>query len=348
MQILTSMISRRSALKRISPITALCFLAILTVRAYAAEFPAFPTGTAVTASEFNVRSGMGIVSYTTGLSTSAPFLAAVDPNAHIYTTVYNSPQWVLPTTAVDSHTGSYYLVKCSSAATCSVATAVYNGLAYMAFVDGTTGGLDVVSVTPIHGTTSFTYSLVYQDNGLTLTSAPGMTVYGSQLIIIYGTNNVAGLKNGTYATAFNGSTWTTRPQNSLSPTQPALVSFNGSLYIIEKQDNSSNGIFVHQGDANGVYIPGTLYQMSGGFTGAGISGVVYNGNIVLGIQQDASSHYFYVFSSSNPINGSSWTGQKYPNIQVGATPALATFGTGISLAFKSNNNNWLFTSFATH
>ena len=211
---------------------------------------------------------------------------------------------------VDRNTGARYNVNCNAGnpATCAPAVAVFRGNAYIAFADQNTHGLDVVQVSTIAGNAAWQYSLIHTETGVQLTSAPAMAVApdGVHLLIRYGTSNISGQNNATFTTEFDGTNWSTYTSAGFAPTQSAMVVFNGSLFVIDKQNNSSNGVFVSRADNNGVFIPGTAFQVSGWFTPAGINATVFNGNIVAVIQSTQSNHDLWVFSSPD---GTNWSGR---------------------------------------
>jgi hypothetical protein len=329
------------------PIICMSFLLGVSLQTYAQESPNFPSGTANSTADFTLENGVAITPYQNSLVGSSLFLAAVNGTQAITTAVStDGSTYEFPDINIsDSQTGDVYHVNCNDAvpAACGIATAVYNGSLYMAFANQATGGLAVVEATPIPGNAGYTYTVAHRDNNVSLTSAPGMIVSNGNLIIIYGTSNYS--VNGSYVTVLSGSTWTDEEQNSNAPTQPGLVNFNGTLYVITKQNNSDNGCFVAEANAStGVAISGSSKQIAGCFTGSGIAAAVFNNNIVFAIQSNASSHNLWAFSSPD---GSTWHSTSYTNNQLGGPAGLAVFNNGLALAYKGNTTQTLFGTFAT-
>jgi hypothetical protein len=317
-----------------------------TSSAFCQEFPDFPVGTGNSSSILEY--GVGIAAYGSSYYPGALFATYVDQGNSLNSAFsLNGSTYQDQGIMLDHVSGKAFNVNCRQAATCSPAVAVFKGVAYIAYPDQNTLGLDVVEVTEIPGNTGWYYQTVYTDTSVQLTSAPGMAVApdGKHLILRYGTSNVPNESNGTYTTEFDGTTWSTYPSGGLAPTQSALVSFGGNLYAIDKQDNSDNGVFVSKLSDSGVVISGSSYQVPGWYTKAGISAVVFKNNIVATFQQDASSDYLWVYSTPD---GQNWSGKEYTNIQIGGTPSVALYNGGIVTAFIAQaSHDWLFSSFAT-
>jgi hypothetical protein len=241
--------------------------------------------------------------------------------------------------------GSYLQLDCNQGQidVCSPAAAVYGSVLYIAYPN-TSDGLSVITAVPTGSpTNTYTFTSVYTDNSVHLTSSPTMIVSpNGDLLIKYGTSNNPSLKNASYVTEYNGSTWSTYSNGGNSPTRSAMVVFNGVIYSFDKQNNSSNGTWISTLDNNGIVQSG--HQVSGMYTGLGYSATVFNNNIVVAFQQNASTHYLWVFSSPD---ASTFYSHEY-GAKIGATPIIANYDSGLALAFKANDStNWLWAAFAT-
>jgi hypothetical protein len=258
----------------------------------------------------------------------------------------------------DPSTGNGYGANCNAGngrPTCSVAVTIFRGVAYIAFADQSFGGLTVLQATQFPnspgvniGPDGWQYSVAYQDRTVHLTSAPAMVVSpdGNRLLIRYGNSVDKSGNNVAYVTAYDGLNWSTYKSTGYAPTQSALVVFNGTLYAIDKQDNSKNGVFVARLDNNGLLLQ-AMGQIPSWYTGDGINAVVFNGSIVAVVRDNTHPRNdLWVFSTSDGVNWFSHDYGKVP-IQIGATPAIARFNSGVSVCFQANDStHHLFCSYA--
>ncbi len=322
----------------------------VTAPMLAQTFPTFPAGTAN--SSITLESGTG--------GSFAPVGNSVYPNAYnfVYT---NANQNMDVAYTLDGRTYSIAGTIDYDGITpeegcgrgypddCIPAAAAVGTNLYVAFVANSCDCLYVLKGVRIPGNVFFTWSVAYTNTAQTLSSAPAMAITPDShyLVIRYGTTN----ENATYSTTLNISTgaWNTYVANGYAPTRSALVSFSGSLYAIDKQNNSDNGVFVSKLNDNGIYIPGTSYQVSGWTTLRGLSATVWNGELVVVDRVNSGSNTLQIHVSTN---GSTWSGQTYSGHTGGGDYAAATFNngttTGVAIAVVANDpSDWLYGNFGT-
>jgi hypothetical protein len=313
--------------------------------ANAQQYPVFPAGTENTS--IQVFNAPGLAAYGSGLYTNALFMAYPATNGFVYTAfTTDGRNYTDQGEAIDHSNGQTYHVACDATVppTCGTPVAVFNGTAYIAYVNYGDHGLAVVAVTKIPGNAAYSYHLVYYSPSLSppLTSTPAMTVSpdGLRLLIRYGTSP----SNSTYTTSYNGSTWSTVASGSNAPNQSALVVFQGTLYAIDKQNNSNNGVWVSKLDNNGVYISGTGHQIPNWFTSQGFSGIVYNNSsIVVTYASNDSSHTLDIAASSD---GTNWTLHTQGG-SIGGPAAITNWDNQVPLAFRNvSSPPYLWTSIA--
>jgi hypothetical protein len=262
------------------------------------------------------------------------------------------------TSSVNSDTTVPY-VDCRSGipGNCSASIAVFDNKIYVAYADSQTLGIDVLEATPIANNVGYSWSLVYQSNAVSLTTTPAMasftnpTTSAQQLVIIFGATKP--FNNAFYSVNFNGTTWTAPNDANLggsnlqisSGAQPALVEFNGQLWLCSQQNNSHHNMYVYTSPDGNVWNFET--DSTGLALGGGASMVVFNNTLVLANQQNNSTHDLFIFVSTN---GANWTAQQYTSIQMGSTPGLALYNGDLALQFQSNSGSPkpLFTSIASH
>jgi hypothetical protein len=313
------------------------FLAPVAARAqqyYAG--PEFPAGTENTS--ILVYGAPGLAPFGSSTYPSALFMAYPNSSGYVGTAFSTDGRNYTDQGEAISSSGQSYHVACSGSGilqpTCGVGVAVFKGTLYFAYANSGNNGLAVVAVTPKAGESTYNFSLVEYITSVVLTSAPAVTVSpdGTQLLIRYGTS----ASNTTYTTRYNGSAWTTVASGSNAPTQSALVVFNGTLYAIDKQNNSNNGVWVSKLDNNGVYISGTGFQVANWYSSTGFSGIVYHNtntgvsNIVVTYGANTGSHTLQLESSPDGVN---WYAFDQGG-SIGGVAAITNWDNQVPLAFR--------------
>ena len=314
------------------------------------EVPAF--GPETNNSPLATEHGLGMAQFQNGDYGTAILLSYVGGGNVVSTAISINGQAFSDQGAVHVG-GNVYLVNCDAGnpETCTPAVAVYgpNNTAYIAFAESNTHGLYVLAANVIPGNANYSFTLAYSDTSVQLTSAPTMIVSpnGQNLLIRYGTSNNASAKNTTYVTEFNGTSWSTYPTAAFAPTQSAMAISGGTLYAIDKQNNSSNGVFVSQLDNNGNQIANTPYQIPGLIVKHGFSAATFKGSVVVCVQADSPDNWFYTFSSSNPSSSTSWLNHQY-SMETGPAPQITLFNQGLTEAHQANDSSLaIYSAFAT-
>lgn len=337
-----------SAVKGFRAFVMLALLgACSTVQSWSQEIPAF--GTEVNNSSLQTYYGLAMAQYQNGLAGTALVLAYPDGSGILNAAYSTDGQNFNPLGQVRTVNGQAFTLLCndgSATETCTPAMAVYKGVLYIAFAQQSTGNLYVLSATPMQNSAAYIFNLVYEDTAINLTSAPAMVVSpnGANLLIRYGTSNIAKQSNATFVTSFDGTNWSRTASGGFAPTQSAMVVLNGKLFVIDRQNSSADGMFVSQVDNNGIQIAGTVNQIPGVIVRHGFQGVNFKNSIVLAVQANDPQKSFYIFSS---LDGLNWANHLYPS-STGNAPQLALFGSGVSEAHQENGSPYtIFSSFTT-
>lgn len=329
-------------------------LVIISASSFQAQAQFFPAFTAPSADQSSVQMDAGVS-------------AAEVPNGaygNALVSVYSNQDFLSYSVSADGLNSVYsYLidysipggssvnravVNCSGyPGLCSGAIATYNGHIYIAYPDGSTGGLDVLEATEVPGGVGYLFSLVHQDNSVFLTTTPSMVVFNGQLIIIFGATEP--YKNAFYSVNFDGTTWNPATDAYLgegpnaqiaSGAKPGLAVLGNTLWMTSQQNNSHNYMFVYSSTDGIHWNPNTAVGPYGQSCclaiGGGISMVTINNNLVLANQQDSSNHALFVFSSPD---GTNWTYQEYSGLYLSNAPALALFNGDVALQYRSNSSS---------
>jgi hypothetical protein len=332
------MFSRAS--RAICSIVAVAFVALTHVNtAVAQSYPAWagpiyqPTA--------SVDLGVSNVSAPNGAYGTA-LLSVYSSGGHLGYNVSTDGQNIAYSTVATNVPG----INCTAAtpATCAAGVAVIGGNIYAAYSDASSHGLDIVQFFPIAGNAGYTTQLVIQDNSVTMVTSPAETVSpdGQNLVFLYGASNDPSTKNqffrdnlhidGTFTYANEGGNLQSLRLSSAST--PAMVAFNGQIWLCAQQNDSQKYLMIYNTDSTGqtwnFVGPNELYTLGGG-----ANMVVYNNTLVMADQQNASSRYLTVLVSPN---GTTWNAYQYP-YQAGGVPGLANYNGGLSVGFKGDNSN---------
>jgi hypothetical protein len=131
---------------------------------------------------------------------------------------------------------------------------------------------------------------------------------------------------------------TTSDANLTSTTQSGLAFFQGILYMVQKIDGGGTTIFVNHLDSAGHFVSGNQISGSGATfrTVAGLSMLVWKNELIFSAMDRDNSNAVVIYASTN---GATWNGMTYTNRLTGATPGLALFNNGLTMAYRSRNTN---------
>ncbi len=221
-----------------------------------------------------------------------------------------------------------------------VTAIVSNGNMYVAYVENNSNQFVVLQAQAIpQSNNNFFFNEVYRDTTSgAVNTAPASVNFAGNTIFIYGTSRNSNINNEAWTTWIDASgNWHTQDANFSTPTQPGVANFNGTLYYVQKQNNSNNGIFFGRLDSTGHFISASQLN-SNWRTPSGLTMLVWNSQLLFAAQANASPYPLCVYTSPNASN---WSSNCYSGINIDSTPGLAIFGGSLNAAGKTAGSSSL-------
>ncbi len=186
----------------------------------------------------------------------------------------------------------------SHPSTCSASVGVFQGNIYITYADANTLGIDVIEAVPIANNVAYTFRLVYQSSAVNLTTSPAMTVF----------TNSDGI--------------------------PQLVIIFGSDIT-----NVNNAFYELTQSGSGTW---SLSDSNmGGDPNLNISSASQpavaelNGTLWLCSQQNNSSRYMFVYSSTD---GTTWSFNGEKSLAMGSGGSMVVFNNTLVLATQQDSS----------